>query len=45
MESRVHSDRFEIMLETAVAGCDAVNKALDKIVRERTEQLLDARGA
>jgi len=45
MESRVHSDRFEIMLETAVAGCDAVYQALDKVVRERMQQLLDARGA
>ena len=45
MESRVHSDRFELMLETLTDACLSVHRALDSVVQARTARLLDARGS
>ena len=45
MDSKLHLDTFEKVLECAIEGCQKTYEILFNHVRERTQSLINARGA
>lgn len=44
MDSKLHLDTFERVLQSAIEGCQKTYDILQNVVRERTQNLLNARG-